>query len=85
MQDPLLLNYIRKTEKMFSYIKRVMVVIVIVWYLDLQLTMRSVPITTNVVGSDPAHGEVYNIMWWSLSVTCDRSVVFSGHSGFLHQ
>jgi hypothetical protein len=27
----------------------------------------------------------YNIMWWSLSVTCDRSVVFSGHSGFLHQ
>jgi hypothetical protein len=27
----------------------------------------------------------YNIMWWSLSVTCDRSVVFSGFSGFLHQ
>jgi len=24
----------------------------------------------------------YNIMWWSLSVTCGRSVVFSG---FLHQ
>jgi hypothetical protein len=27
----------------------------------------------------------YNIMWWSFSVTCDRSVVFSGYSGFLHQ
>ena len=27
----------------------------------------------------------YNIMWQSLSVTCDRSVVFSGYSGFLHQ
>ena len=27
----------------------------------------------------------YNIMWWSLSVTCDRSVVFSGYSWFLHQ
>jgi hypothetical protein len=27
----------------------------------------------------------YNIMWWSLSVTCDRSVVFSGYSSFLHQ
>ena len=27
----------------------------------------------------------YNIMWYSLSVTCDRSVVFSGYSGFLHQ
>jgi hypothetical protein len=23
-------------------------------------------------------GDVYNIMWYSLSVTCDRSVVFSG-------
>jgi hypothetical protein len=28
---------------------------------------------------------LYNIMWYSLSVTCNRSVVFSGHSGFLHQ
>jgi hypothetical protein len=27
----------------------------------------------------------YNIMWWSLSVTCDRSVVFFGCSGVLHQ
>jgi hypothetical protein len=27
----------------------------------------------------------YNIMWWKLSVTCDRSVVFSGYSCFLHQ
>jgi len=27
----------------------------------------------------------YNIMRSSLSVTCDRSVVFSGYSGFLHQ
>jgi len=27
----------------------------------------------------------YNIMWHSLSVTCCRSVVFSGYYGFLHQ
>ena len=27
----------------------------------------------------------YNIMWSSLSVTCGRSVVFSGYSGLLHQ
>ena len=27
----------------------------------------------------------YNIMWYSLSVTCDRAVVFPGYSGFLHQ
>ena len=24
-------------------------------------------------------------IFWNLSVTCDRSVVFSGYSGFLHQ
>jgi hypothetical protein len=27
----------------------------------------------------------HNIMWLSLSVTCDRSVVFSSYSSFLHQ
>ncbi len=35
--------------------------VVIVWWLDLQLTMQLVPITTNVVSSNPAHGEVYSI------------------------
>jgi len=49
--------------------------------------VQSVPITTKIVSSNPVHGEVYliNIMWSSLSVTCDRSVVFTGYSGFLHQ
>jgi neutral trehalase len=28
---------------------------------------------------------LYNIMWYSLSVTCDTSVVFSSYYGFLHQ
>jgi len=32
-----------------------------------------------------ARSSRYNIMWWSLSVTCDCSVVFSGYSGFFHQ
>jgi len=27
----------------------------------------------------------YNIMWYSFSVACGRSVVFTGYSGFLHQ
>jgi hypothetical protein len=41
------------------------VVAVIVWELDLQLYMQSWPITTNIVSSNPIHGEVYsiNIMW----------------------
>jgi hypothetical protein len=36
---------------------------VIVWQLDLQLTMQSVPITTDVVSSNLEQGEVFNIMW----------------------
>jgi hypothetical protein len=49
--------------------------------------MQSVPFSTNIVSSNPAQASCtrYNIMWWSLSVICDRSVVFSGYSCFLHQ
>ena len=43
------------------------------------------PITTDVVSSNLDQGEVYNIMCKSFSVTCDRSVVFSGYSDFLHR
>ena len=39
------------------------VVVVIVWQLNLQLPMQSVPITTDVVGSNLYQGELYNIMW----------------------
>jgi hypothetical protein len=35
---------------------------VIVWWLELQLPMQSVPITTDVVRSNLDRGEVYNIM-----------------------
>ena len=38
------------------------VVAMIVWQLDLQLSMKSVPITTDVVSSNLDQGEVYNIM-----------------------
>jgi hypothetical protein len=39
-------------------------VVVIVWYLDLQLPVQSVPITTNVVSSNPAQAKCtrYNIL-----------------------
>jgi hypothetical protein len=36
---------------------------VVVWLLDLQLPMQSVPITTDVVSSNLDQGEVYNIIW----------------------
>ena len=46
-------------------------------------TKLTMPITTTVVRSSPAHGK----LWFGkkFDVTCDRSVVFSGYSGFLHQ
>jgi hypothetical protein len=39
------------------------VVAVVVWLLDLQLPMQSLPITTDVVSLNLDQGEVYNIMW----------------------
>jgi len=35
--------------------------IMIVWLLDLQLPVQSMPTTTNVVSLNPAHSEVYLI------------------------
>ena len=45
--------------------KKEAVVVVIICSLDLQLPMQSVPITTNVVNSNPAQARCnrYNIMW----------------------
>ena len=54
-------------------------------YGNLQLPMQSVPITTDVVSLNLDQDEVHNIMCYGLFVTCDRSVVFSGYSCFLHQ
>ena len=53
--------------------------VLIVWYFDLSLPMQSVLITTNVVSSNSAQTRCirYNIMSYSLSVTCYRSGWFS--------
>ena len=40
--------------------------VVIVWKLDLQLPVQSVPFTTYVVSSHPVHGEVYS------ATLCDK-------------
>ena len=54
--------------------------VVIAWLLDLQLPVQSVHTTNKVVSSNPAEARCTqcNIMSLMLSVTCDRSVVFSG-------
>jgi hypothetical protein len=39
-------------------------------WLDLQLPVQSVPITTEVVSSNPAHGEVYSIQHYVIKLYC---------------
>jgi hypothetical protein len=54
---------------------------------DLQKHVESVSITTKVLSSNTAQGEVYLIQLYviNLSVTCDRSMVFARYAGYLHQ
>ena len=49
--------------------------------------MQLVPITTNVVSSNPAHGEVYPVQHYVIEFVNDLRQVctFSVYSGFLHQ
>ena len=56
------------------------VVGVVAWWLDLILPVQSVYITTNVVSSNPANGEVYSIKFVS---DLRQLVVFSSYSYFL--
>ena len=51
----------------------------IVWWLDFQLPVQSVPITTNVVSSNPVHGEVYSIQHYVIKFVSDLRQV----DGFL--
>jgi uncharacterized protein YybS (DUF2232 family) len=43
----------------------------IVWYLDLELTVQSVPITTKIVSSNPIPGEVYSIQHYVIKFVSD--------------
>ena len=47
------------------------VVVVIVWWLALQLPMQSVPITNKAGSSNPAHGEVYSIQHYVIKFIGD--------------
>ena len=45
--------------------------VVIIWWLDLQLPMQSVPITTKDVSSNPIYGEVYSIQHYVIKFVSD--------------
>jgi len=47
------------------------VVVVIVWQLDLQLHVQSVPNITKVVSSNTVHGEVYSIQHYVIKFVID--------------
>ena len=47
------------------------IVVVIVWQLDLQLPVQSVPIATKVVSSNPIHGKVYSIQRYVIKFAND--------------
>ena len=51
----------------------------ILWKLDLQLPVQSVPITTKLVSSNPANGEVYSIQHYVIKFVNDLKQV----GGFL--
>ena len=57
------------------------------WYLDLQLTVESVLITSNVMRSNPIHDEMYSIQHYVIKFVSDSRQVssFLGFSDFLHQ
>ena len=46
-------------------------VVVIVWWLDLQLHMQLLPITTKVVSLNPVQGEVYSIQHYVIKFVSD--------------
>jgi hypothetical protein len=52
-----------------------------------QIPIQSVSITTNVVSSNLAHGEMYSIQHYLIKFVSDlrQSEVFSRYSSFLHQ
>ena len=53
--------------------------VVIEWIVDLQLHMQSVPITTNIVSSNPTHDEVNSIQHYVIKFVSDMRKV----GGFL--
>ena len=61
--------------------------VVIVWWLDLQIPVQSVLITTKVVSLNPAHGESYLTQLYVIKFVSDLQQLcdFFWDSSLLHQ
>ena len=53
--------------------------VVIVWKVDLQLPVKSVPITTKVVSSNPVHNERYSTQYYVMKFVSDLRQVTAFH------
>ena len=51
--------------------------VVIVWQLDLQLSVQSVSITTKVLNSNTAHGGVYSMQHYVIPFVSDLRMIGS--------
>ena len=51
--------------------KKGALIVVSVWYLDIQLPMQSVPITTKFVSSNTASAQVYSIQHYVIKFVSD--------------
>jgi hypothetical protein len=80
-----LIDYQGIIYRLYAYPEEKLVMVVIVRLLDLQLSVQAVHITTKVVSSNPAHGKVVLIQHYVIKFVSDRTVIFSGYSGFLYQ
>ena len=58
------------------------VVVVIVWYLDIQLPAQSVPTTTKILSSNLVHDEVYSIQQYVIKFVSDLQQVGGFSPGF---
>ena len=57
-------------NKTVNYVQG-LIIVMIIWQLELHLPMQSVPITTKVVSSNLANGEVYSIQHYAITFVSD--------------
>jgi len=75
-------HILRRREKLYYVYPQGLCVYPVIYILLirlLQLSVQSVPITANVVSTNPAHGEVYSIQHYAIKFVSDSWQV----SGFL--